>query len=68
MKILFWELNAKGKFTRTVWFGTLCLAIIYAGTIYAEFSWTLTIIATIVYVMNVGYLYRKMKQDKQNKS
>lgn len=73
-KIFYWELDAKGKFIRTLWGGPLALAFLYwalAGleghpdfdNVYIR-AW-LPVIATLIVLVDLVYLYRKWKKEEE---
>ncbi|KZE37185.1 hypothetical protein AV656_11435 [Bhargavaea cecembensis] len=75
-KIFYWELDARGKFIRSLWGHPLALAFLYWAislpserpifdTVFMK-VW-LPLIATLVVLVDLVYLYRKWKKEEESK-
>ncbi|EMR07222.1 hypothetical protein C772_00867 [Bhargavaea cecembensis DSE10] len=71
-KIFYWELDAKGKFIRSLWSGFLALLFLYWAVWFVPahpafdnefFKLWVPIVFTLLYFASLVYKYRKWKKE-----
>lgn len=61
MKLFFWQLDNKQKFTRALWTGLLVLLFLYAVVWYVDIDFTIPIVLTVLYIADLVFRYKKIK-------
>lgn len=64
MKLFFWQLDHENKFTRALWSGLLAFLFLYAVVWYKGFDFTIPIVLTVLYIVYLGFRYKKIKRSK----
>ena len=64
MKLFFWQLDQKEKFIRVLWSGLFVLLFLYCVAWYKGLNFTIPIVLTILYIVDIGFRYSKIKRSK----
>lgn len=64
MKLFFWQLDNKEKFTRVLWKGLIILLFLYTVVWYKDIDFTIPIVLTVLYIADLVFRLKKIKRSK----